>query len=94
MNFDTAWKVSFWIHIIIAQGGFLFLSFYKFKNLKDSLIRIIILLFLWILSNIIFNGCPLTHLENFIFLKIYGREIIPNYNFSQSWVHQLISVII
>lgn len=90
MDFNIAWKVSFALHLIIAQGGFVFLVFYKYKNYKNSLIRAIILFFLWILSNIVCNGCPLTHLENNLFMYFYGKEIMPDYTFYDSWVYKFI----
>lgn len=94
MPFEIAWKVSYCIHLLISIGAFVFLTFYRFKSWKGSILRAILLFFIWAMSNVICNGCPITHLENKIFEKVYGREIKPNYTYKDSWVHDLQTYII
>jgi hypothetical protein len=92
MNIETFCKVTFFIHILIAQGGFLFLSFYRFKGWGNTGKRIVVLFVFWVLSNLIFNGCPLTHVENLVTHAIYGVWPMPGYGFDQSWVAQILKV--
>lgn len=87
MSIDIAWKLSFGIHLLIAQGGFVFLTFYRFKSLWNSFFRSLGLFIFWLGLNIIFNGCPLTHLENKIFKFVYGIETMPNYSIEKSWAY-------
>jgi len=90
MSIETFCKVTFWIHIVIAQGGFLLLSLYKYKGLMNTLLRVAVLFVLWVLLNVVFDGCPLTHIENIVTHKIYGVWPMPNYSFKDSWVNMIL----
>lgn len=93
MSIESFCKVTFFIHIIIAQGGFLFAVLYRYKGLIDSLLRVPLLLVLWVVLNLVFDGCPLTHIENTITHSIYGVWPMPGYSFEDSWVNQGISLL-
>lgn len=93
MKFETFNSILFCLHILIAQGGFIFAIFYKSKNVKNVIIKAIILFFVWLLLNYICNGCPLTHLENMVTKVVYGKESWPNYSFSDSWAYEIINLL-
>jgi len=91
MNIETFCKATFCLHIIIAQGGSLFAVLYRYNGLINSLLRVGVLLVLWVMLNLIFNGCPLTHIENIITHSIYGVWPMPGYSFEDSWVNMIIN---
>jgi len=91
-NISGFCKLTFSVHILIAQGGFIFLMLYKSKGWKDSLKRAGILFVSWVLLNVLFDGCPLTHIENLITHAIYGVWPMPGYHFEDSWVGQTLKV--
>jgi len=92
MSIESFCKVTFFIHIVIAQGGFLFLTLYKYKSLVNSSLRVAVLFVLWVVLNLVFDGCPLTHIENTITHSIYGVYPMPGYSFEDSWVNMILKV--
>lgn len=89
MKLENFSLMLFIIHLVIAQGGFLFLTFYKVKSFPEVLKRFVVLFILWCYSNVLSNGCPLTHLENNLTYFFYGFYSMPNYSFIDSWVYKI-----
>jgi hypothetical protein len=89
MKIETFSLILFITHLVIAQGGFLLLTFYKVKSVLDAIKRIVVLFWLWCYINVLSNGCPLTHLENNLMYLFYGFYPMPNYGFVDSWVYKI-----
>ncbi len=93
MKVETFSLILFIIHLVIAQGGFLFLTFYKIKGFFDVVKRIVVLFSLWCYITVLSNGCPLTHIENNLTYLFYGFYPMPNYGFVDSWVYKIFETI-
>lgn len=91
MTIETFCLLTRTLHYIFTFGGTGFLLIYKYKSIVNTSQRLITIFLLWVLSNIIFDGCPLTHVENHLTFHIYNQWPMPNYNFRVSWVGRIIS---
>lgn len=92
MTIENFSQLTFIIHIIIAQGGSLFLIFFKSKGWLDIIQRSIVIFIIWMLMNIVFDGCPLTHFENIIAYQLYGQWLMPGYSFEDSWASEVLKI--
>jgi hypothetical protein len=93
MKIETFGLILFIIHLVIAQGGFLFLTLYKVKGVFDAIKRIAVLFVLWCYVTVLSDGCPLTHIENNLTYFFYGVYPMPNYGFADSWVYKIFEIL-
>lgn len=93
--------ISTIIHYVIWDifvVGYSLYPIFKEKNNNNNLLkvilRIIFIFFTWILVCYLADGCPLTHLENFISLYFKGYEIYPNYHWEDCEAYEKLKKII
>lgn len=88
MSFEIAKKLTLIIHMILILSVFLYFILRNWKQNGPIIImyRTYISVFLWYIICLCSNGCPITHLENFISFKLFDRYFYPNYNFNDSMV--------
>lgn len=89
--FDTARDLSFVTHIVLiwAVAGYIL---YRAGSYGVTVFMYVLylLLFVWYGVCVLFDGCPLTHVENSISLSLYGVAFYPNYTFSDSMISSFI----
>jgi len=88
MDFETAAILSLWTHyalFILGSTYFILRGYFASGGgIIKSIRNFYIIILIWGFSCIIFDGCPVTLLENYISLKIYGEAFYPGYSFDQS----------
>ena len=92
MVFETAKTVSFIIHLILVFSVFSVFLLHNWRKttLINLMYKLYICIFVWYFICVLFDGCPVTYLENYISYKIYGKYFYPDYNFSKSIVSTFI----
>jgi hypothetical protein len=88
MPFELAKEVSFIIHIILVFsifGAFLIQGWRKIGPVI-FMYKIYGCILAWYLICKLFNGCPITYLENYLSVVFYGSYFYPNYSFKDSIV--------
>lgn len=90
MTFEEAREAAELIHYAVILAVVAAIILYK-PTLQRVVYRSYLVFGVWVSLVYLTNGCPLTHLENFISLHIYGRQFYPNYEFSDSDVFALLS---
>jgi len=88
MPFELAKELSFIVHIILVFSIFsvFILNGWRRKNPIIFMYKIYACILAWYLICKIFNGCPITYLENYISFYFYGSYFYPNYDFRDSIV--------
>jgi hypothetical protein len=83
LSFETAQTISLVTHYVIAlssAGLFVFGG----RSLVSKILRIYAAFAFWCGLIWFFKGCPLTHMENHIAVRFYGKPFYPNYSYKDS----------
>ena len=89
MCFDTAKLVVTILHYAFVWGIMLLFAAWKFRPIR-MFYRLYLSVFVWVAVVMFCDGCPLTHLENMVFMQIYGQPMYENYSFEGSDVNFLL----
>ena len=88
MSFETAKDISFIIHMvfILSVFGTLLLIGWRKVTPTKMMYKLYFCILIWYVICRVFDGCPLTYLENYISFRIYGSTFYPDYDFNKSIV--------
>lgn len=88
MTFELAKEISFIIHIVLVFSlfGVFLIQGWRVFNPIIFMYKIYACIFVWYMICVMFNGCPLTYVENYLSYTFYGRHFYPDYNFNGSIV--------
>lgn len=90
MDFETAKYIISIGHYVVCIGIGLWASFYKASSIPSAILRFYGVILFWALLCLLFDGCPITHIENIWAYYHYSRPFYPEYSFDQSNISQIL----
>lgn len=90
MSFEQAKLISSIAHYSISIFILIFGMLYRHGGFINIIFRFYGLVIVWACICIIFNGCPLTRLENWASYNIYKIPFYPDYSFNSTDIKWLL----
>lgn len=85
-SYTVLYYVALFFHYFVLYVVVVWLLY---KKLKFPFLKGVLLWFvIWLLTVVVFSGCPFTHIENYIAYKAWGTE--NNYNLKQSIAYKIV----
>lgn len=91
MNFELASIISEVLHYFIVLTITGLIIYKNYENFTKLVINFYFICFVWGIICYIFQGCPITIFENWLFTIIYDKPRYPDYQFTDTDFYFLIT---
>lgn len=84
MDFEQAQFFSKCVHYCITVGFVIYVAIKNFNSIDNFVIKMYSILLIWGALTYLFQGCPITFLENKVSTIFYGKPFYPDYKYESS----------